>query len=246
MRQLASGILGNTRIVQIYTPPAFHTSGNPYPVLLLFDGDVYAGAMATPTALDNLIAAGRIPPVVAVMLRDVQALRSRELGGDPAFVEFLHSELMPWVRKEYNVTADPRQTIVGGQSMGGFAASYAALLHPETFGNVISQSGSLWWTPPFARGKDGNIDHTVDQSWIVQQFLKSPVLPVRFYFEAGNMELDLSGLGGSTLLPAMRMRDVLLARGYSVIWNEFYGHHDDVVWRETLAEALVRLFGQPR
>lgn len=58
------------------------------------------------------------------------------------------------------------------------------------------------------------------------------------------MERFHSGEDDGLLTSARRMRDVLRARGYSVLYNEFYGAHDDIVWRETLAEALIRLFGE--
>ncbi len=60
------------------------------------------------------------------------------------------------------------------------------------------------------------------------------------------MERDLTGLDAELLNLARRMRDVLRARGYSVLYNEFYGAHDGVVRRETLAEALIALFDPVR
>jgi enterochelin esterase family protein len=60
------------------------------------------------------------------------------------------------------------------------------------------------------------------------------------------MERFHSGEGDGLLTWARRLRDVLQARGYSVLYNEFYGAHDDIVWRETFAEALVRLLDQSR
>ena len=59
------------------------------------------------------------------------------LATDPDFPEFLVSELLPWVHARYNVTTDPRLTVVAGASYGGLAATYAALRHPEVFGNVL-------------------------------------------------------------------------------------------------------------
>ena len=235
-----STALGSPRPIRVYTPPGFNRSGQPYPVLVLSDGDAYSRVMATPTVLDNLIAAKRIPPIVAVMIYnfDFDGSRPRELGGNPTYNQFLTRELMPWVRKEFHGTSDPRQTIIGGVSMGGFAAAFAALRHPETFGNLLSQSGSLWFTP-------GGSSPSVDPSWIIQQYVTSPVLPVRFYLAAGSLELDHSGQGSMTLIPARRMRDVLQARGYSVRLQEFHGGHDQVNWRENIAEGLIWLLGTP-
>ena len=47
----------------------------------------------------------------------------------------------------YNATTDARRVVIGGASLGGLAATCAALNHSETFGNVLSQSGSYWWVP---------------------------------------------------------------------------------------------------
>lgn len=79
--------------------------------------------------------------------------RVPELGGGPAFTEFLAAELIPWIRKEYNAGTDPHQTTISGGSLAGFASTYAALLHPETFGNVICQSGTLHGRRLFTRAK---------------------------------------------------------------------------------------------
>ena len=60
-------MLTNDRTVWIYTPPAYDGAGEPYPLLVLFDGDVYTSFIPTPTICDNLIAASgilgyRVPP----------------------------------------------------------------------------------------------------------------------------------------------------------------------------------------
>ena len=74
--------------------------------------------------------------------------RSRELPCNPVFADFLASELLPWAHGLYYFTTDPRQTVVGGSSFGGLASAYAGLRHSETFGNILSQSGSFHWIPP--------------------------------------------------------------------------------------------------
>ena len=141
-----SKVLGDTRIIRVYTPPDYRPAGKPYPVMVLLDGGSRISPMDTPTVLDNLITAKRIPPLLAVLVSNPSDEgRYRELGGGPAFPDFLTTELMPWVRKEYHATAEPHQTMIAGTSLSGFAAVYAALLHPETFGNVISQSGTLFF-----------------------------------------------------------------------------------------------------
>jgi enterochelin esterase-like enzyme len=40
------------------------------------------------------------------------------------------------------------------------------------------------------------------------------------------------------------MRDVLLAKGYEVNYQQFVGDHDYLSWRGTLADGLIELIGR--
>lgn len=104
--------------------------------------------------MDNLLAEGAIQPLVAVMVdnpgrtwQESMAIREKELSCHAPFADFLAQELRPWLRQTCALTADPAQTIVAGGSLGGLAAAFAALTHPESFGSVLSMSGSFWWRP---------------------------------------------------------------------------------------------------
>src|SRR5271157_349134 len=195
----------------------------------------------TPTILDNLIAAKRIPAMVALLLGNAPGARDRELTCNPAFSDFLSSELLPWAHGLYNFTADPRQTVVGGSSFGGLAATCAGLHHPEMFGNILSQSGSFFWVPPKSDSSDSDIEP--EPNWVAKQFIASARLPLRFYLDAGSEEIDLSGGGRSILLTNRSLRDVLRARGYELHYQEFAGGHDYLSWRGTLADGLIALMG---
>jgi enterochelin esterase-like enzyme len=244
-QDFSSALLKNTRKISIYTPTGYSKDAAPYDLLLVFDGETYINVVPTPVTLDNLISEKRIPPTVAVIIGNAPGARSAELPCNPAFAEFLNSELVAWVRRAYNVTHDPRRVTVGGSSYGGLAATYAAYQHPETFGNVLSQSGSYWWTPPTDPSKPSSFAKDVDPSYVAQLFINRPRLPVRFYLDAGSMELDLSGKGGSILVPNRHFRDVLRAKGYEVFYQEFQGAHDYASWRGTLADGLILLTGNP-
>jgi enterochelin esterase family protein len=78
---------------------------------------------------------------------------------------------------------------------------------------------------------------------MAKQFVECPRLPLRFYMDAGTDELDLTGNGGDILVPNRNLRDVLLAKGYEVHYQEFNGGHDGLSWRGTLADGLVFLMG---
>jgi enterochelin esterase-like enzyme len=85
----------------------------------------------------------------------------------------------------------------------------------------------------------------LEPNWVARQFIASPKLPLRFYLDAGSDEMDFSGSGNSILLTTRNLRDVLLAKGYEVHFQEFVGNHDYLSWRGTIADGLILLMGDP-
>jgi len=243
--KIASDLLKNERNLSVYTPPGYRADGKPAALLVLFDESAYLNNVPTPVILDNLIAAGKIPPMVAVLIANPsQDTRNKELPPNPAFADFLATELLPWVHAHYTVTSDPALTVVAGSSYGGIAATYAGLRHSELFGNVLCQSGSFWWAPDHGGGPDA--DATTETGWLAKEFIKSPKLPLRFWMDAGVFEVDSRGNGGAILEPSRHMRDVLLAKGYDVKYQQFNSGHDYLNWRGTLADGLIVLVGPDR
>ncbi|WP_419341080.1 enterochelin esterase [Achromobacter sp. PD1] len=230
-KELRSDLMRNTRKIHLYRPAGWQPGAADNHVLVLFDAGAYLGRVPTPTILDNMIAAGVIPPTAALLVDNPTAeSRSQELPPNPDFADFLAKELMPWARKQ-GISAPAARTVIGGSSYGGLASAYAALRHPEVFGNVLSQSGSYWWSPA---GEE-------DQ-WLTRQFVAVRKLPVRFFLGAGLFE---SGRGGQPgILETNRhLRDVLRAKGYLVTHREVAGGHDYLVWRGTLSDGLLDLIG---
>jgi enterochelin esterase family protein len=239
--QFKSTLLKNEREVAVYTPAGYSKGVKPYALFVLFDEKPYLDdkTVPTPTILDNLIAENRIPPMIAVLIDNPPGdTRSRELPCNPTFADFLNFELVPWARRMFNVTSDPQQTVVGGSSLGGLAAAYAGFRHPETFGNILSQSGAYFWTPP--RSENPNDFDPNAEPWLPNQYIMSPRLPLRFYMDTGSDDVDFGGNYG-TLEQSRQMRDVLRAKGYEVHYQEFVGGHDHLSWRGTLADGLIAL-----
>jgi len=235
-----SKILDNERRVWVYTPPEYKQKGHkPYHFLLTFDGAAYTMLVPTPTVLDNLLAEGKIPPMVCIMIDNAKDARANELPPNENFPRFLRDELMPWVREHYNITNDPSKTFIAGSSYGGIASTWNALKNPEIFGNVLSQSGSYWWHPSVRNPKDDN-----EPGWLIRQFVESERLPLNFYLDVGLLEnKGTGGLGMTHHSMNRHMRDVLRAKGYSLTYVEYNGGHDYLWWRQTLADGLVALLG---
>jgi enterochelin esterase-like enzyme len=53
---------------------------------------------------------------------------------------FLATELVLWMRENYEVAADPSRIAIGGSSLGRLAATFVAFQQSEVCGNVISLS----------------------------------------------------------------------------------------------------------
>ena len=248
-----SDVLKNERSVTVYAPPGYVASGKSYPLLIVLDGEAYTDAIPTPAILDNLIAGGKIPKVVAVFVDNPRSnqpyQRTLELSCNPSFTRFLTAELLPWVRERYNVTRSSAQTAVGGASRGGLAAACAALEHPEVLGNVFSQSGFFvykdknWFKrvrPEVAPDNAAQEEKAWDEYGnVITEFVRRPRSAVRFYLEVGVFE---NTYHPSVLLANRHLRDVLLAKGYRVQYDEFAGHHSAVNFRGSLATALMFVF----
>ena len=63
-----SAALKKEREIAIYLPPQYSPHAEPHPLLVLFDEDAYLTLVPTPTILDNVIAEGRTPPVMALLI----------------------------------------------------------------------------------------------------------------------------------------------------------------------------------
>ena len=215
---------GNQHTASVYLPPGFRRDGSGYPLIVMLDGTPYTTTIPGPAILEALIARGDLRPAVAVFV-DTSFDRAGQLSCSRSFSETLAAVIVPRVRESYHAGLSTRDTAVGGSSLGGLAATCAAMTHPEVFGNVLSQSGSFWWTP----------DETPE--WPTRQVSQAPPRDVRFYQEVGAMEIP------QQLDTNRRFRDALRSNGVTVDYREFNGNHHYLAWRRGFADGLVSLFG---
>lgn len=242
---LHSAALKEDRSLTIYTPPGYDGAKD-CELLIVFDGDTYGGGsdvlVPTPTILDNLIAANKINPTVAVLVPNM-GHRNRDLAGyNPPFADFIALEVVSWARKNYRIAAGPSHVVVAGSSMGGVAATYCAFRHSEAIGNVLSQSGAFWvlkdWQDP---NPADPWPLSVDSGNLIRDFKNSQRLPIKFYIEVGRFDQNGFSLGTNR-----ELRDVLQLKGYPVTYQEFDSGHDYIWWRGSLADGLISLVGRRR
>ncbi|WP_104402671.1 alpha/beta hydrolase-fold protein [Vibrio penaeicida] len=227
----SSELLGNSRKISIYRPFNDQELNADTPLLILFDGDAFLDKGLTPSVLDALIEAGELAPMRAVFVNNPsRKLRGIELPPNPVFAKMMATELMPWLAKHHEISPNSDQTVLSGASYGGLASLYIAHQYPHVFGKVLSQSGSFWWSHE-------------DAEWLTKQISESPQKPIQVYLNAGLFEVkpDFANILGTN----RNMHQVLIDKGYQVMFKEFASGHDYFSWRITLVDGLKRLFPMP-
>jgi enterochelin esterase family protein len=231
--KIKSETLNAERPLRVYLPPGYENGKERCWLMIAFD----SGFNDMERTLDNLRAAGKIPPIVVVGVSNLsQDSRNKDLDGSDAFATFLAKELVPWARKTYRVYDDASRTIVGGVSLGGFMAIYCGLTHSDVFGEVLAQSPTLIGVPGQIEPKP--IWEAESPGMMPLRFAESRRLPLKFYLEAGRYEVFLPF---SLLTQTRRLRDVLIAKGYPVTYDESPGGHNEVNWRGSFANAVMAL-----
>ena len=236
-----------TRHVAVYVPKQY-VPGSPAPFLVGADGP----DQLLFTALDNLIAQGRVPVMVAISIGngggDAQG-SERGLEYDTMsgrYAEFVEQEVLPLVEKQASVklTQDPEGRATMGGSSGGSCALIMAWYHPELYHRVLTYSGTYvnqqWPSNP----------QTPHGAWEFHEHLipESPVKPLRLWMEVGDRDLLNPNVMRDNMhdwvLANEKMARVLAARGYhyQFVFARNAGHTDRAVKQQTLPEALVYIW----
>lgn len=149
--------VGETRNMNVWTPPEYKTSTDSLPVMYMADGGIKDEDFPhIANTIAELVKAKKIPPIILVGIANTQRRRDltgptevakdKEIapivGGSEKFRAFIKEELFPEINKRYRTTNE--KSIIG-ESLSGLFVVETFFLAPDMFDNYIAFDPSLWW-----------------------------------------------------------------------------------------------------
>jgi enterochelin esterase-like enzyme len=229
------------RPVRAYIPPGRSRARR---LLVLFDGQnvfddapSFAGGWHTHLAVDRIArrSAERAPVVLGIEHGGAQRIselspfthRAAQARAE-GFITWVARTLVPEARRTLHIAEGSVSVLVGGSSMGGLAALYAHLRHPDVFGGALCMSPSLW------------VGRSELDAFVARQ--PKPHIS-RIYIDCGAKEAR-----GAMARLAAETAAQLAMRG----WNptelryrrDARGTHSEAHWRRRLPRALGFFYGR--
>jgi len=238
--QYDSKSLGKRRQLRVYTPPGY-SKDKKYPVLYLLHGlgmddRQWLGGIHADRVIDNLIADGKIQPLLMVFpngdaeltAADSEAGRSSRRAGPfdnwgTAFENDLLADIIPFIESRYSVHADREHRALAGLSMGGGQALNIGLAHPETFAYVGGFSSA-----PNTREFGGMSSEKLIPDLDAAKKLKL------LWVACGNRD----GL----IRVSQGVHKMLKEKEVPHVWNVDSHAHDDPEWANNLCLFAQRIF----
>ena len=157
------------------------------------------------------------------------------------YQSFLLKELLPYVRKKFQVPSY-REKSICGFSLGGLSAIDTAWNHPEEFCKIGVFSGSLWWRTV---SQDDPIFNEDLHRIMHQQVRNGSYYPwLKFFFETGTLD-EIADRNQNGVIDAiddtLSLIDELLKKGYDRKSDIKYvelsdGRHDVQTWGRAFPE----------
>jgi enterochelin esterase family protein len=233
--------IGGTRRFFVYTPPGYEKNASTrYPVLYLLHGNGDTEAEWTSFGranfiLDNLLADGKIKPMLVVMpfghTVPPQELSSGTRSRNTQLMEEdLLKNVIPAVETRYRTAAGPKNRAIAGLSMGGGQSSFIGLGNLDVFS----------WVAVFSAGSGGGGGGAGGQGF------EERVAAVLADKDGTNKKLSLMwiacGQDDGAMKGAEQLAGILEKHGIRHTFHKTEGAHTWRVWRRYLAELTPLLF----
>lgn len=236
-----------TRRMTVYTPAGYENGKGKYPVLYLLHGaggdeNAWTELGRAAQIFDNLIAQGKVKPMIVVMPNGNGAQEA--VPGEypdamykPSFanpvcmegsIEKAFPDVISYVEKHYRTINDKAHRAICGLSMGGFHSLYISVNNPSLFGYVGLFSAAIGRQG--AEGANTDIYQNLEEK-LVKQFKDAPKL---YWIGIGNADFLYKDND--------EYRKLLDRNGYAYTYMETDGGHIWRNWRTYLTEFSQLLF----
>lgn len=232
-----SAVANDERDYYVYTPPGYEKSAQKYPTLYLLhgfsdDASAWTAVGRMNVIFDNLIAQGKVKPMIVVMPLGYGTMEMIRLHWEAwrhpdvrdtnfkRFTQALLTEVMPQVEDEYRIVEDRNSRALAGLSMGGSESLLTGLNNLDKFA----------WIGAFSSGG------------IPEDFGKDfPVLDAQSAQQLHLLWISC-GTGDHLITLNRNLRAWLKSKGIQPTEIETPGEHTWMVWRRNLMEFAPLLF----
>lgn len=240
-----SPTLDTDRRMTVYTPAGYEKGDRRYPVLYLLHGmggdeNAWTELGRAAQILDNLIAEGKVEPMIVVMPNgnvDMAAAPGESsLGFTPPTIalpktmegtyETHFPDIVKFVDSTYRTIPDKNHRAIAGLSMGGFHSLQISKEYPDMFDYVGLFSAAILPDKKVSSPIYENLEEKLQK-----QFEKSPAL---YYIAIGDKDFLYAA--------NQEYRKLLDEKGYKYVYEESPEGHIWKNWRIYLSDFLPRLF----
>ena len=230
-RIIPSQVFPGTQHTYIVYVPAQYDPSQPTALMIFNDGQAMMaepGSVQGHNVLDNLIYRREIPVMLGVFINpgrrpdqpeptprdwgDRTTNRGPEYNGpDDKYARVIVEELMPALKKDYNLSPDPELHGIMGASSGGIAAFSTAWFRSDDFRKVITIVGS------FTNIRGG---------YVFPEFVaESPKKPLRIFLQDGRNDNRNADPNRDWFLQNVRLMHALTKQGYEVNYSWGMNNH---------------------
>lgn len=252
---LESKVFNNTRKLRVLVPEGYNKSKAAYPVVYLNDGQnlfdpktaqVKQVEWGVDETVLSLTRRRRMQKVIVVGIDNAgRSKRANEyLPWKDEFLtppleepqgakypEFVTTEVMPFIEKQYRVRKGAANTVIGGSSYGALISLYTVIKKPAVFGGVILESPSFY----------------VDDAKILGLSAKSEKWPGKVYLGVGTNEEGKRGciIGDESheaVVDVKRLEKMISGKTDVKVVIEPCAVHSEIAWGSRLTAAFEFLF----
>lgn len=240
---------GTQHTYWVYVPAQYERT-KPASLMVFQDGQAFLapnGDVRANVVMDNLIFRREIPVMIGVFINpgrrpdqpeptlsnwgDRDTNRPTEYNTlDDKYARVIVDELMPALKKDYNIASDPDRHGIGGSSSGAIAAFTVAWQRPDQFRKVLSNVGS------FTDLRGGHVYPD-----LIRQSEKKPI---RIFLADGRNDNRGTRPDGTYnekrdwFLQNVRMQQALTEKGYEVNYSWGINRHGQKMLQTVFPEMM--------